>query len=273
MSAKRKWLASERIALALLEDLGYRVLETRKRINLNGVDVGEVDAIVTDENSNVYAVEVKAGRIDITGIRQAYINAILLNAKPMIICKGFADEAARELASKLNVRMVQLSDVFIVESEELNIVVREVIEETLTEYLELFYSYSPNIKSEHLEILNAIYLSSTMDEAAEKIGLDVSSFSKKLEELKRMGIIPKWAKKYSSIKRIAQILLQKQSVASALDESKKLIEIVKDVAEQVKDLQNTLNSVQQQLQKFLSYISRIELKTQETESEHVAKNK
>ncbi|MEM1806424.1 MAG: recombinase RecB [Ignisphaera sp.] len=273
MSAKRRWLASERIALTLLEDLGYKVLETRKRITINGVDVGEVDALATDSDGNIYAIEIKAGRIDVTGIRQAYINAVLLNAKPMVICKGFADEAAKELSSKLGVHVIQLSDIFLVESEELNIVIREVIEETLTEYLELFYSYNPDIKSEHIELLNAIYSSSSIDDAAEKLGLDITTFSKKLEELRRIGIIPKWAKKYSSIKRIAQILLQKQSIVSALEETRKLIETIKDVTEQTKNLQNVLHSVNQQMQRFLSYISKIESKLQELAIEHELKSK
>ncbi|MEM2512068.1 MAG: endonuclease NucS, partial [Ignisphaera sp.] len=133
ISARRRWISSEKIAQEVLENLGFKILETRKKIILNNIEVGEIDAIALDENGDAYAVEVKAGKADITGIRQAYINALLLNVKPIIVCKGFADDAARELAEKLGVRVIQLSDLFLVESEELNIIVREVIEETLTE--------------------------------------------------------------------------------------------------------------------------------------------
>lgn len=263
MSSRMRWLTSEKIAIAFLEELGYKVLETRKKININDVEIGEVDAIVVDENNNKYAVEIKAGKIDVAGIRQTYVNAVLLNAKPMVVCKGFADDAAKELASKLNIHVVQLSDVFLVEAEELSIVVREVIEETLTDYLEFFYSYNPSIKNDYIEILNAICLSPSINEAAEKLGLDVSSFSKKLEELRRTGVIPRWARKYVSIKRVAQILIQKQNIVSALEESRKLIELIKDMLDHIKELQIAINSITQQLQKLQANISKLDLKFQE----------
>ncbi|MEM4662384.1 MAG: restriction endonuclease, partial [Desulfurococcaceae archaeon] len=166
LSPRRKWIASEKIALGVLEELGYRVLEVGKKIELGGVEVGEIDVIVADSAGELYAVEVKAGKIDVSGIRQAYVNALLVGTRPMVVCKGFADDAAKELAERLGVRVIQLSDVFLVESEEIYTIVREVIEETLTDYLEVFYGYSPQLKPEHFEILNAIYTSTTVDEAA-----------------------------------------------------------------------------------------------------------
>jgi predicted RecB family endonuclease len=112
ISARRRWLSSERIAQEVLETIGFKILETRKKIILNDIEIGEVDAIAVDDKGTLYAVEVKAGKADITGVRQAYINALLLNAKPVIVCKGFADDAAKELAEKLGVQVIQLSDVF-----------------------------------------------------------------------------------------------------------------------------------------------------------------
>lgn len=260
ISARRRWLSSERIAQEVLETIGFKVLEVRKKIVLNGIEVGEVDAVAVDENGDLYAVEVKAGKADVAGVRQAYINALLLNAKPIIVCKGFADDAAKELAEKLGVRVVQLSDVFLVESEELNIIVREVIEETLTEYLEMFYGFNPNIKPEFLEILQAIHSTSTADEAAEKLGIDIATLMKKIDDLRKIGVIPKWAKKYSSIKRIAQLIIQRQSLISALEESRKLIENVKTVYDQIKQLQNTLIALNQQLQRLSNYLHKLEPK-------------
>lgn len=264
LSTRRRWLASEKIALDTLEKLGYKVIETRKKIVLNGIEVGEVDIVATDSNGNIYAIEVKAGKADISGIRQAYVNAFLINAKPLIICKGFADDAAKELAEKLNVLVIQLSDIFLIESEELNIIVRDVVEETLTEYLELFYGFNPNIKQEHIEILNAIYLSSTIDEAAEKLSLDIPMLMKKLDDLKRLGVIPKWAKKYNSIKRVAQILIQRQYMISALEESKKLIDMMKNIIDQTKQIQSLISTLNQQLQKLVSSLSRLEIKIDKT---------
>jgi len=272
ISARRRWLSSERIAQEVLETIGFKILETRKKIILNDIEIGEVDAIAVDDKGTLYAVEVKAGKADITGVRQAYINALLLNAKPVIVCKGFADDAAKELAEKLGVQVIQLSDVFLVESEELNIVVRDVIEETLTEYLELFYSFNPYIKPDYIEILQAIYTTSTADEAAEKLGIDVATLMKKIDDLRKIGVIPKWAKKYSTIKRIAQLVIQKQSLASALDESKKLVENIKAIYDQLKQFQNMLTALGQQIQRISSYLSKLESKLgkeEKTEAQNV----
>jgi predicted RecB family endonuclease len=272
ISARRRWLSSERIAQEVLETIGFKILETRKKIILNDIEIGEVDAIAVDDKGTLYAVEVKAGKADITGVRQAYINALLLNAKPVIVCKGFADDAAKELAEKLGVQVIQLSDVFLVESEELNIVVRDVIEETLTEYLELFYSFNPYIKPDYIEILQAIYATSTADEAAEKLGIDVATLMKKIDDLRKIGVIPKWAKKYSTIKRIAQLVIQKQSLASALDESKKLVENIKAIYDQLKQFQNMLTALGQQIQRISSYLSKLESKLgkeEKTEAQNV----
>ena len=258
LSARRRGFASERIAIGVLEELGYRVLETSKKIVLGNTEIGEVDVLVEDSSGEKYAVEVKAGRLDVGGVRQAYVNALVLGVKPMVVCKGFADDAARELAEKLGVRVVQLSDVFIVESEEIYSIVREVVEEVLTEYFELFYGYTIQLKQEHYELLSTIYSSSNIEEAAEKLNVDISTLVKRIDELRRQGIIPKWASKYSSVRRIAQILLQKQSVTSALEESKKLAENLKSIVDQLKSIQTTLYSLTQQLTKIQQALSKLE---------------
>jgi len=258
LSARRRGFASERIAIGVLEELGYRVLETSKKIVLGNTEIGEVDVLVEDSSGEKYAVEVKAGRLDVGGVRQAYVNALVLGVKPMVVCKGFADDAARELAEKLGVRVVQLSDVFIVESEEIYSIVREVVEEVLTEYFELFYGYTIQLKQEHYELLSTIYSSSNIEEAAEKLNVDISTLVKRIDELRRQGIIPKWASKYSSVRRIAQILLQKQSVTSALEESKKLAENLKSIVDQLKSIQTTLYSLTQQLTKIQQAFSKLE---------------
>ncbi|MEM4488374.1 MAG: YraN family protein [Desulfurococcaceae archaeon] len=263
VSSQRKKVASERIALSVLEELGYRVIETNKRVELNGIVVGEVDVIAADDSGNLYAVEVKAGRLDIGGIRQAYVNSLLAGAKPMVVCKGFADEAARELAEKLEIKTILLSDIFLVENEELYTIVREVIEETLTDYLELFYGYSVQLKLEHCELLDAVYTSSNIDEAADKLNLDIPSLAKKIEDLKRQGIIPKWVNKYGNIRRIAQIILHRESVRSALEEARKLIEHVKLLEQQFKALQSTIASLNQQVSVLISYVSKLEMKIQQ----------
>ncbi|MEM1831415.1 MAG: recombinase RecB [Desulfurococcaceae archaeon] len=260
LSARRRWIASEKIALGVLEELGYRIIETGKRIEINGVEVGEVDILATDSEGKTYAVEVKAGRIDVGGIRQAYVNAFLLGSIPMVICKGFADDAAKELAEKLGVKVIQLSDVFLVESEEIYTIMREVIEETLTDYLEVFYGYSPQMKPEQLDVLLVIYNSTSIDEAASKLGVDVATLARRIDDLKKQGVLPKWATKYNTVKRVAQLLLQKQSVISALEESRKLLEIIKSFEEQFKVLQGSVQAVNQQIRRLNEIITKLESK-------------
>ncbi|MCC6053108.1 MAG: recombinase RecB, partial [Desulfurococcaceae archaeon] len=63
LSSKRRGLASERIAIGVLEDMGFRIVETGKKIVINNTEIGEIDAIVEDQSGEKYAVEVKAGRL------------------------------------------------------------------------------------------------------------------------------------------------------------------------------------------------------------------
>jgi predicted RecB family endonuclease len=272
LSAKRRGLASERIAVSILEELGYRVLEVGRKIIINDTEIGEVDVLAEDQSGEKYAVEVKAGRLDVGGVRQAYVNALILEAKPMVICKGFADDAARELAEKLGVRVVQLSDVFLVESEELYSIVREAVEEVLTEYFELFYGYTAHLKPEHYEILSAIYSSTSIEEAAEKLNLDVSALARHIDELRKQGFIPKWASKYSSVKRVAQILVQKQSVVSALEESRKLVESLKSLVDQLKALQGALHTLTQQLARTQQVLASLEKHAEKNTQERALSN-
>jgi predicted RecB family endonuclease len=272
LSARRRGLASERIAVSILEELGYRVLEVGKKVIINGTEIGEVDVLAEDQSGEKYAVEVKAGRLDVGGVRQAYVNALILGAKPMVICKGFSDDAARELAEKLGVRVVQLSDVFLVESEELYSIVREVVEEILTEYFELFYGYTAHLKPEHYETLSAIYSSTSIEEAAEKLNLDVSALARHIDELRKQGVIPKWASKYSSVKRVAQILVQKQSVVSALEESRKLVESLKSLVDQLKALQGALHTLTQQLARTQQVLASLEKHAEKSTQERALSN-
>lgn len=260
-------MASERIAIGVLEELGYKIVELNKKIEIDGVEVGEVDAIVVDQSGEQYAVEIKAGRIDVTGIRQAYVNALLTKSKPLVIAKGYADEAARGLADKLGVRVIQLSDVFLVDSEELYIIIREVIEETLTDYLEVFYAFSPSVKQEQLQILEAIAQSSTIDEASERLGLDPSSLAKRIEDLKRTGIIPRWASKYNTVRRVAQLITHRQRLMSAQEESKRVLEHIKEIEDQFKTLHGNIVALNQQIQKILIQLSKLETKIQENNSQ------
>ncbi len=109
----------ERFILDLLPALGLFPKASRYRIYRNGVEVGEIDILAVDRNGNTYAVEVKAGKIDISGVRQAYTNAKLIGAKPLVIARGYAEEGARELAKELGVEVVLLPDYMFLSVDDL----------------------------------------------------------------------------------------------------------------------------------------------------------
>jgi len=109
----------ERFILDLLPALGLFPKASRYRIYRNGVEVGEIDILAVDGNGNTYAVEVKAGKIDISGVRQAYTNAKLIGAKPLVIARGYAEEGARELAKELGVEVVLLPDYLFLSVDDL----------------------------------------------------------------------------------------------------------------------------------------------------------
>lgn len=109
----------ERYVLDILPSLGFVPKALRYKIYRGDVEVGEVDILATDNKGETYAIEVKAGRVDITGIRQAYVNAKLIGARPMVIARGYADEGARELAKELGVEVVILPDYFFLSIDDL----------------------------------------------------------------------------------------------------------------------------------------------------------
>ena len=219
ISPKTKWRTSERIALQILESLGYNIVDTHYRVSITGIEIAEIDAIAVDRSTgDKYAVEIKAGRIDVNGIRQAFVNAILVGAKPLIVCRGYADEAARILAEKLNVRVIELSDQFLVDADELENIIKTAIDEVIEKYIDLLFEPIHKLKPQYYEIARAIAYSRNIVEASEKLGLDIKGLVKKINELKENNIIPRNLKTYKEVKRYLKIQLLKQKYTALLSE-------------------------------------------------------
>ncbi|ABM79917.1 Endonuclease of RecB family [Hyperthermus butylicus DSM 5456] len=215
MSGMKRWHASERIAFRLLEEQGYEILEVHKRVRIEGVEVAEVDAVARGPDGELYAVEVKAGRLDVHGVRQAYSNAILLNAKPLVICKGFADEAAEKLAEKLGVKVIALEDVFLVDSEELEDLVYHAVYDAVAEVVRLLFSEEVRVKPELLPYLRAIALKPTIQEAASYLSKPLSDVVRVVEFLRRLS--PLARRGYRYVRLTASILLLRLRVAALLE--------------------------------------------------------
>ncbi len=216
VSAKRRWRSSERIALSVLEELGYRVIETRKKVRIDGVEVAEVDAVVEDESGERYAVEVKAGRIDVSGLRQAYVNAIITGLKPLVIAKGFADDAAEALARELGVKVIELSDYFLVEAEELELLIREAFNDLLTNTVNVLVS-TVHPTPDDLEFLKTMVREQTIVDTANALGVRVNDVVKRIKQLQNRGVLPRNVKSYRTLRYYASLIVLREQIRFTLE--------------------------------------------------------
>ncbi len=221
-----RWRSSERIAFRTLEDMGFEILETHKRLTIDGVDVAEVDAIARGPDGEMYAVEVKAGRIDVTAVRQAYSNAALLGYKPLIVGRGFADEAAEITARKLGVRVVLLPDAFLTDVDELEKSVEEAAWAILERIFEALNAAS-NLRPEDYELLAALAESESLSELAERLGVGEREAARLLASARKRGIIPRGLRGFTALRgyaRLALILLKLRGLVDTLESSVKRLE-------------------------------------------------
>jgi len=221
--SKVKGLSSERIAKRLLESRGFHILSTNHLIKEGDEKVAEVDILAEDSNGERYAVEVKAGKGDVNSIRQAFANAKLCEYKPMLICKGYADDAARKAALKLNVKVVELSEYYLLlEPEELESIIKKCVEEVFETHG--FLPYSAEVDDKDRKLLKVISTARNFDEAAEKINIDRKELGKKIEDLTTRGIIPKRSLNFRDLKRCSSSILARSEIISKLNEIKRRLE-------------------------------------------------
>jgi len=218
--SKVRGLSSERIAKRLLEGRGFHVLSTNHAIMEGKEKIAEVDIIVEDSNGERYAVEVKAGKGDLSSIRQAYANAKLCGHRPMLICKGYADDAVRKAALKLNVKVIELNEYYLLlEPEELESIIKKCVEEVFETHG--FLPYSAEVDEKDREILRVISISKDYDVAAQKINVSQKEFGKKIEDLTRRGILPNRSLSFRDLKRCCSSILARSEIMFKLNEIEK----------------------------------------------------
>ena len=218
--SKVKGLSSERIAKRLLESRGFHILSTKHVIKEGDEKVAEVDIVAEDSNGERYAVEVKAGKGDMNSIRQAYTNAKLCEYKPMLICKGCADDAARKAALKLDVNVVELSEYYLLlEPEELESIIKKCVEEVFETHG--FLPYSAEINDTDRKLLKAISTAKNFDEIAEKIKINRKDLGKKIDDLTIRGILPKGSLSFRDLKRCCSSILARSEILSRLNDIEK----------------------------------------------------
>jgi len=182
----KRGLSAEELASIILRKLGFEVIEHRKPIIVDGIKIGEVDAVARGPDGERYAVEVKAGKVSVTEVRQAYTNAKVLGLKPLLVCKGFTDESAETLSRTLSVRVIHLPDYFLFGVEELKSILSDIVEGVLMRIFEVL-NVEELSKSER-EVIEAISLSSNFKEAALKIGESPEGLARKIAKLRERGI-------------------------------------------------------------------------------------
>ena len=215
--SKKRGLSSERIAKRLLESRGFHILSTRYSIMEGDEKIAEVDIIAENTNGNRYAIEVKAGRGDVDSIRQTYGNAKLCGYKPLLICKGYADDAARKAALKLNVDVVELSEFYLLmEPEELECVIKKCVEEVFETHG--FLPYTVQVNEKDRELLKAISTAKDFDEAVGKISANRKELGKKIEDLTTRGILPNRSLSFRDLKRCCSSILARSEIIFKLNQ-------------------------------------------------------
>jgi len=185
LKSRRVWRSSESLASWLLEDLGFSVLEFNKRISIGGLEVGEVD-MVAEKDGALYAVEVKAGKADTASVKQAFVNASLLKAKPLVVARG-ADDKALALAKELGVEVIVLPDLLVAGSDELRSIVVEAVVDSMLWLATLLTSCS-RLEPGDERVLQAIASSDTFKEAAEALGVSPEDLARRLASIKGRGV-------------------------------------------------------------------------------------
>ncbi len=240
VSVARRGLSSERIARRILDSLGYMITGIRVPVIVEGTKVAEIDLMAVDPDGEKYAVEVKAGKAGVSDIRQAYTNALMVNAKPMIICKGFADEAARQAAKTLGVEVLNVSSYYhIVDMDELYAVVNEAVREVLEEYGLFPLPPREALSRRDIEVLKALADSSDPVEAAEKLGIKLRTFNHRVKKLKLRGVLPR-VRNYERLKLVADNILRRMTLEELEDRLTKSLEKMDKVLNKMERLLSKL---------------------------------
>ncbi|MEM0023727.1 MAG: YraN family protein [Thermofilaceae archaeon] len=178
--------ASVEIAKRVLESRGLKVIEESARIRVDGFEVGEVDLLARGPHGELYAVEVKAGQASPSDVKLLYANSVLLNAKPLLVARALSKEA-EVLAAKLGVELLELSDLLVVDQEELYNTVKGAVEDAV---LNLLAGLKALGREEAMQVLEAIAKSGSLSEAARMLGVGEEELVRRLGELRKESLVP-----------------------------------------------------------------------------------
>jgi len=215
----KRGLSAEDVAASILENLGYSILEKRKPVVVGGIKVAEIDLVAKDSDGNVFVVEVKSGKASVTDVRQVYSNSKLLEAKPLLICKGFADSSAISLASELAIRYLLMPEYYLFTLEDFKDVAKEIVYDLLTLYLSLDID---NLTAEDVKVVEAISNSNSFSEAAGKLNISDEELGKHISNLGFFKLGEKHA--FSHLKLQALLVKNRRNQKKQLENIEKKID-------------------------------------------------
>jgi len=189
---------SEEIAARALESMGFKIIERRSKVIVDNVEVSDVD-IVAERDGVRYAVEVKAGYVDVSSVRQAYVNSVLTGMKPLLVARGFSDEAAVAVARRLYVN-----------PDELYETIEAAVEEALDRVTRPL-SMCGRLSKEQVRVLSAIASSDDFMAAAKALGLSPDELGHVMEALRSQGVVPRGD--FRAVRVSARLLLLCESLA------------------------------------------------------------
>ncbi|MEA2055134.1 MAG: hypothetical protein U9O96_08560 [Candidatus Thermoplasmatota archaeon] len=209
----------------MLSSRGYAIVALNHRIDSGGENIAEID-ILAEKDGDMYAIEVKSGRANLTAVRQIYANAKLGGYKPLLICKK-SDESTREAAKQLGVKIMEFSEYhLLLEPEELESIVKECMEEVMEEYG--FLPYALNLSKKDIKVLKAIASAKDFAHAADMLKLDGDALGKKLASLSRKGVLPSRSLSFNDLKRCSSSILSRNELLERLERIESEIKKIRD---------------------------------------------
>jgi len=221
--------SSERIARGVLERLGYRILETNKKITVDEAEAFEVDILAVNPQGEKCCVEVKAGSASVSDIRQVFADSKILGLKPLLVCKGFADEAAEAVAKELDVELVRLSEYYILlETEELEVIVRTAVQHVLDSYG--FYPLPAlrAIEEDDVELMEKTSEAKDFTEAAKALNPSPEELEQRIGKLRQKGIFPQRGQDFTALKKHSQQIICRYALFRRLDEIEKRLKQIEE---------------------------------------------
>jgi predicted RecB family endonuclease len=153
--------------------------------------------------------------------------------KPLLVCKGFADEAAEAVAKELKVELVRLSEYYILlEPEELEVIVRTAVQDVLDSYG--FYPLPAwrAIEDESLKLMEKIAEAEDFTDVAKSLHLSTEELGQKIGKLRQKGVFPQRGQDFEALKRHSQQISHRYALLHRLD----------DIEKRLKRIEETLRS-------------------------------